>query len=135
MKSGENFAQRAASKTFSAAPITEGVPSFSGLLPPVLLPDAPVFYQYDTDPRILDFFPSISIKNRVKEVALPVENYPTNPGAASFIAEGVRSPISGRAGRALLSGQRRSAHSVVSPQKRRKTHPTWLHICQKQSRS
>ncbi len=85
VKTGD-FASRAVSKDFSASPISEGVPTFSGLLPPVLLPDAPVFYIYDNEPRLMDFIPSIAIET--EEVALPVEQYPTNPGAVSFLEEG-----------------------------------------------
>ena len=133
MKSGENFAQRAASKTFQQRLSLKGDRASVVCCRLCFCPTDQVFYQYDTDPRILGFFPSISIETQ--EVALPVENYPTNPGAASFIAEGGTFADIGSSWEALLSGQRRSAHSVVSPQKRRKSHPTWLHICQKQSRS
>ena len=46
------FAERAGNKSISASPVTEGVWSFSGLLPPILRPDLYVNYLYDTEPRI-----------------------------------------------------------------------------------
>jgi HK97 family phage major capsid protein len=72
----KSFGQQAHNKT-AGAPITEGTPSFSGLLPPVLRPDMYVDYRFDIVPRIADYFPTIEIDSQ--EIALPVEGEPTNP--------------------------------------------------------
>jgi Phage capsid family len=70
------FASRAGSKAIAASPMTEGIPSFSGLLPPVIRPDLYTEYLYDVEPRLADYLPSIEIEDQ--EIALPVEGRPTN---------------------------------------------------------
>ena len=70
------FAARAGNKALAASPVTEGIPSFSGLLPPVIRPDLAVEYLYDCEPRIADYLPTVEIDSQ--EIALPIEGRPTN---------------------------------------------------------
>ncbi len=70
------FASRAANKSIAASPVTEGIPTFSGLLPPVIRPDLYTEYLYDVEPRLADYIPTVEIEDQ--SIALPIEGRPTN---------------------------------------------------------